>query len=1046
MSPNPPFVLVCPQCRRRFRGDPAQPDARYRCPDDRSPLERAEQASETVDLATARKMTVEIPGGGDPAEGAFGSTQPGASPARPVPPTPAAQQAPTQFLSSGGGSPGSMTGSLAAGEARRSVLAALGVGAQAPGVSRGVDKYETVGELGKGGMGEVLKVVDKDLKREVALKRMRGGKEVSSGALLRFVEEAQATGQLEHPNIVPVHDLGVDAEGQVYFTLKFVQGDSFKKVLKGRIEKAPLDSARPDGPGYADEYNSERMIAILIDICQGVAYAHAKGVIHRDLKPDNVMLGKFGEVLVMDWGLAKVVGRPSASDEEMMEKLVATSRSEDESAQTVAGAVAGTPAYMAPEQAEGKVAELDQRTDVYALGALLYEILSGRAPYRGPGALAVVERVKQGPPPPLKNPGGPGFARIPRELKAICEKAMARAPEARYQSAVELRDDLQAWLEHREVKAAPDTVLQKLGKWARRNRRLLLVSGTTAAVVIGGTAGALYGAKRAKIAQLMYDAEYAFKAARDVHQKAGAGPAAVNRNDPYAGQILQAMRGDSARIYRDALQGVVGGGRKVLELSPRHAGARSLLADAFMEQWRLALAEDNKALMQATRAEVERFTDKYRDELNGWGSFELKLSPPGAEAWLYGFEPFKESGAGASGTRWVPVPYDWKSRSADRKALLEEQKRWASDSPEFLPGENSIFRFADSDAAKLGSGAAPIKVAGLPPGSYLLHLKNGAVSIRVPFTLDRGEKVSREIAVPAAAQLPGGFVFIAPGGQGPVGGYRSMNAGALDWHAMSVAGSLIAREEITMGEYAAFLADLAKKSPAEAAKHFPHDFGTGNAIVDLARLKGDALVPCNNDLRNKCAPETDDAKIAGFAKSSVRGVTLDDARAYLVWRSAKDNLPYRLPKDWEWELACRGVDGRQFSWGDQPAIGFATVTQGYGGGSGAGISWGWKKNRDESVWGVHNLAGGAAEWTGSLYNPGASDNDPVKGQFAIRGNAWSLPPVGLMCNFRTSGQPGYFHPTIGFRFALDFPFTPGVTTAEQAAAPLTEQNHAGHQH
>jgi formylglycine-generating enzyme required for sulfatase activity len=152
--------------------------------------------------------------------------------------------------------------------------------------------------------------------------------------------------------------------------------------------------------------------------------------------------------------------------------------------------------------------------------------------------------------------------------------------------------------------------------------------------------------------------------------------------------------------------------------------------------------------------------------------------------------------------------------------------------------------------------------------------------------------------------------------------------------------------------------------------------------------------------------------------------------AYIDWRSKKDGVAYRLPTEIEWEGTCRGADGRKYSWGNQPGRGLAVVTQGYGD-SGTNISWQWQDYKDESPFGVHNLAGGVAEWTSSLYDEKAKPTDALYGQHAIRGNAWSLPPTGLECAFRTSGQPDYFHPTIGFRLAADWPL-------KRTRAPQTE--------
>jgi formylglycine-generating enzyme required for sulfatase activity len=227
-------------------------------------------------------------------------------------------------------------------------------------------------------------------------------------------------------------------------------------------------------------------------------------------------------------------------------------------------------------------------------------------------------------------------------------------------------------------------------------------------------------------------------------------------------------------------------------------------------------------------------------------------------------------------------------------------------------------------------------------------------------------------------------------------------------------------DEITMGEYAAFLKDLMKTGrAAEAKQRLPKDFGRNLAVMNAAGQ----LVPTSGVVNQE-----------EFAMTPVRGVSFNDAQAYIAWRSKQDGLPYRLPKDWEWEGACRGADGRKYSWGDEPGKGLAVVTQGYGD-SGNNISWKWQDYKDESPWGPHNMAGGVAEWTMSKYDPNAKPEDPVFGQMAIRGNAWALPPTGLECAFRTSGQPDYFHPTIGFRMALDYPMTrigPALETATAA--------------
>jgi len=287
--------------------------------------------------------------------------------------------------------------------------------------------------------------------------------------------------------------------------------------------------------------------------------------------------------------------------------------------------------------------------------------------------------------------------------------------------------------------------------------------------------------------------------------------------------------------------------------------------------------------------------------------------------------------------------------------------------------------------------------------------------------MDRLGKVKQDYILPRMEENPPGFFYMA-GGAVMVGGET---AGAAVPHTMKIDPAWIYHDEISMGEYGAFLQSLVKNGKGEEARQrLPRDFGK-----NLATLDGEG----------KMLPADSRVDAAGFAKSPVRGVSFSDADAYVSWRGKQEGLPYRLPKDYEWEGACRGADGRKYSWGESPGKGLAVVTQGYGD-TGGNMSWKWEDYKDESPWGIHNLAGGAAEWTASLFDPNAKPQDPVYGQHTIRGNAWALPPVGLECAFRTSGQPDYFHPTIGFRMALDHPYT---RTGSPAAAA---DPHAVHEH
>ncbi|MFO0956321.1 MAG: serine/threonine-protein kinase [Isosphaeraceae bacterium] len=249
--------------------------------------------------------------------------------------------------------------------------------ASEPGRGRG--RYEVAGELARGGIGVVLKGRDRDLGREVALKVLRAEHANNPAMVRRLVEEAQIGGQLQHPGILPVYELGLDSARRPFFAMKLVRGRTLAALLD---EREALDA------------DQGRFLAIFEAICQAVAYAHARGVIHRDLKPSNVMVGAFGEVQVVDWGLAKVLARggPNSTGPDSGPTAVATVRSGDTDSRSEAGSILGTPSYMPPEQARGEVDSLDERSDVFSLGAILCEILTGlplcgggMRSWRGPG-------------------------------------------------------------------------------------------------------------------------------------------------------------------------------------------------------------------------------------------------------------------------------------------------------------------------------------------------------------------------------------------------------------------------------------------------------------------------------------------------------------------------------------------------------------------------------------------------------------------------------------------------------------------------------------
>jgi eukaryotic-like serine/threonine-protein kinase len=307
----------------------------------------------------------------------------------------------------------------------------------------GGTRYELIEKIGEGGMGTVYLAQDRQLERPIALKVLKELPE-SAQAASRLRREARIIALLEHPCIVPVHDSGLLADGRFYYAMKLVRG----KRLDEQIERStPL---------------AERL-QLFQKICDGVGFAHAHGILHRDLKPQNIMLGSFGEVLVMDWGVAKEKGDVRANPTSNG-SMPGTGAPPD----TREGTVLGTPGYMAPEQARGELDQIDERTDVYALGGLLYFLLCGRAPTEASPGTGSQERGIWAIVPPRKIDRS-----IPRPLQAICLKALAPTPAERYAGVGELAADIAHLLAGMRVAAYPEGLLGAAWRLATRYRTVL---------------------------------------------------------------------------------------------------------------------------------------------------------------------------------------------------------------------------------------------------------------------------------------------------------------------------------------------------------------------------------------------------------------------------------------------------------------------------------------------------------------------------------------------------------------------------------------------
>ena len=456
-------------------------------------------------------------------------------------------------------------------------------------------RFQLRGELGRGGMGRVLEAKDPELRRTVAVKVIVDPSKVTSAQLARFVAEAQITSQLEHPNIVPVHDMGISDDGQIYFVMKKVEGSSLREVL------AAL--RRNDVAAHA-AWGRRRLLNVFVQVCNAVAYAHDRRVLHRDLKPDNIMLGPFGEVLLMDWGVARLIGDVTEAVEALPLEPDVPPEVRSESVErvtltrTLDGAAIGTPGYMAPEQVRGQLHTLDERADVWSLGAILYELLCGVRAYEAHNPFALMFQSISGPPvdPRERSPE----RAVPDEIAEVAMKALTADPEARYATASELSAAVEAFLEGSQRRAAAlRHVDEAHAAWGRY------------ASLAGERVELLAREKRLEVALEPW-APLAAKA--ELHE--------VRRRLSGLGR---------ARV--DRFEEVVFACDQALTQAPNNPEARAFLAAAHYARFEEAETARNEDEQYHHSRRVLRYDDRarYAPLLKGTGALTLRTEPAGAE-------------------------------------------------------------------------------------------------------------------------------------------------------------------------------------------------------------------------------------------------------------------------------------------------------------------------------------------------------------------------------------------------------------------------------
>ncbi|HCH67023.1 MAG: protein kinase [Deltaproteobacteria bacterium] len=831
----------------------------------------------------------------------------------------------------------------------------------------GLSRYDDLGVIGLGGMGEVRRVRDRRLGRVLAFKVIHAPALNRTSIVSRFLEEAQVTAQLQHPGIIPIHDLGTLPDGRLWFTMKEVSGQTFGEIIdEVHAESQTRWKQSPSG------WTLRRLVDALRQVCEAVAYAHSRGVVHRDLKPDNIMVGSHGEVLVLDWGLAKVLDRLArAADQEL--GPVQTTRSREDAHHTQVGQVAGTPAYMPPEQALGLVDEIDARSDVYSLGALLYQVLSGRSPYQGRDAYAVLEQVRNHPPASLHgntraleahrlrqapddlSATGPA---LPPSLVMACERAMARSPEDRFESAAGLAAELQAWLDG-----------------ARRNDEARVVVARAKSKQPEATALRVRAAALLEDAAALLDGIEPWRP--DDHKLPG-----WQKQDQAAALYRQAELAELERVH--LLQGS-------LIHAPDLPEAHAALADHHRAEHAAAEAERR----DTTRAETllrhhvvalpEGHTERtdHLAYLRGHGALTLTTDPPGAEVLLHRYE---------------------------------------------LQNRRLVPHFVRS------LGTTPLHKVSIPRGSYLCLLKHpDRAVVRYPVSIGRGEHwhgvapnghEPNAIPLPKPTELGPDDCYI-PAGWFQCGGDPDLTE-SLSARRFWVDGRVFRRFPVTNRQYLDFLDALVQTGRTEEAlRHAPRErAGTAG--------EAGALIVAFDGTRFHLRPDADGD--IWEPDVPVCMVNWHGARAYAAWEAHRTGQPWRLPGELAWEKAARGVDGRFYPWGDgfdpswacgrlshpgrilpQPVGAFPV---------------------DVSPYGVHDLAGSMCDWCLDAFLPegpptrsalateASHRSEAVAGDTTYRvsrGGAWYNTPQVMRVSNRNGVDPAFRLNAIGFRLARSYP-------------------------
>lgn len=908
-----------------------------------------------------------------------------------------------------------------------------------------LDRYDDLGPIGRGGMGEIRRVRDRKLNRTMAMKIVHDTTLNSRTALARFIEEAQTTAQLQHPSIVPVHEIGQLDDGRIYFTMKEVRGRTFSAVIQEVHAASSGQQWRPSTAGWT----FRRLIEAFRKVTEAVHYAHTRGVTHRDLKPANIMVGDFGEVLVMDWGLARIRGHlrpdldPDGSTDATLLGGIVTLRTQDAALATQMGAIAGTPAYMPPEQAMGDIHRLGPPSDVYSLGAILYEILTGRPPYTGPDPMAVLMQVLTGPPPPPL-----------RRAAALSQGDTCDISSSDFTAG--------AWSDEQSGSRSPlldasppEPTLDALPPIGAPVDGTLdaedpsFLTGLKSSPTPKGNATPPPPPRsthdrpppeRPEPLQLpVPDAlnEICLKAiAREIHDRY-----------PDAGALGEAVQAwlEGSQRREQALRIVATAEELLPEIETLKANAQQFRRDAErllrdVKTWEPIEKKQPGWQLEDEAQRLERLAVirevEYVQTLQGALTHVPDL--PEAHARLADYYHARHLEAERSRDQKSAAQYEVLLRT-------HEKGRYAA----YLSGVGALTLLTDPPNAQVTfyrfveqerrlepqslhlRQTTPLIEMPLEPGSYLLELRApGYQTTRYPVSIGRGEhwdgirpgdQTSTPIRLPLLGELLPEDRYV-PGGWFWSGGDPEA-FDSLPRRRIWVDGFVMRQHPITNREYLRFLDDLVDQGrESEALDCAPRQRsgpdGSPGTLIYGRDSSGHFLLQPDGD-GDLWLPEWPVVMVPWRA-----GV------AYGQWLSTQTQHPWRLPGELEWEKAARGVDGRFFPWGDFGEPTWTTVQDSRKGSSHP--SEVTESIRDISVYGIHWLAGNVRTWCwdeylplgpelqAHRYEPDPTTPERPDAKRIGRGGCFMLRLVNSRCAARSWGAPNNRSSLVGLRMVRPF--------------------------